>query len=120
LVYFKANWSALTPFGKFYGHLVLYFFPIWYDASRKFWQPCLSWNEGSKLKLEMEYEKVDLRGEKRKKENFHYFSSLLLSPKYSFCRRRPDFYDLMIYGTWEPLRQKSWFTFIVLVKRFYI
>jgi hypothetical protein len=31
----------LWPFGAFYCHLV-YFFPFWYDAPRKIWQPWLS------------------------------------------------------------------------------
>jgi hypothetical protein len=31
LVYFTAIWSVLCPFGIF--------FPFWYDAPRKIWQP---------------------------------------------------------------------------------
>jgi hypothetical protein len=31
-------WYILWTFGIFYGHLE-YFFPFWYVASRKIWQP---------------------------------------------------------------------------------
>jgi hypothetical protein len=41
-VYFMAFWPILLPFGRFHG---IYFFPFWYVAARKIWQPC--WRFGA-------------------------------------------------------------------------
>jgi hypothetical protein len=38
--YLVVNWYILLTFVIFYGHLVHIFFPFWFVALIKIWQPC--------------------------------------------------------------------------------